>query len=60
MICSACGHEHTGLRLAGICIGCACEHVVADILDPVFKCAEEPICATCDVAWPCPIVRGES
>jgi hypothetical protein len=26
-VCTACQHRHTGPELAGICIGCPCEHV---------------------------------
>lgn len=59
MTCAACKHEHADRRLAGICIGCPCEHVVADELDDVYAGADVPLCATCGVAWPCLTVRGE-
>ena len=44
--CEACGHEHSGIELAGICVGCPCEHVVEYI-------EAEPVCAVCGTAWPC-------
>jgi hypothetical protein len=25
-VCAACGHNHAGAALAGICVGCPCPH----------------------------------
>ena len=57
MTCTDCNHEHAGIDLAGICIGCPCEHVVDwHTHDGV----DEALCATCGCDWPCDIVKGES
>lgn len=52
MTCTYCEHEHTGLNLAGICIGCPCPHVTA------WLAPDQPVCDDDGEPWPCPVVQG--
>lgn len=50
--CHDCGHEHTGVEWAYICIGCPCPHV------PNMNTVEEILCGEDGEPWPCPIFEG--
>lgn len=56
MTCTACDHEHAGIDLAGICVGCPCEHTTTYVGEGVHALA---VCIVCGDDWPCATVRGD-
>lgn len=46
--CDACGHEHSGSSLAGICIGCPCPHIEPPAHEaPAVSNGPSPVCNGC-------------